>query len=264
MRKRTLQAAFLSTLLAAPSAASATHLDHEGERGIEAHLSLGYGSFTTASDRVFFLPGEIPPTGPLDAFTGGLDVRFGAGYRMLPYLSAGVTAGVQFLGSAGQYSATEAGFGASDSLVSYSVGIYGRLYLGSLLNGARENPRVFFQGAGDRRRFDPFVSLGLDFARGIQRSRSYSEPQNLTSWNTSYIGIPLVIGVEYRVLTRFAVGINLGATTLVAASTTKLSQNHIVRPGVDVIERTSTEYTPDSPVNFNLWFGLSARYTLTF
>lgn len=263
MRRRTTQAAWFSTVLAGASAAWATHPDHEGERGVEAHLSLGYGSFTAASDRVFFTTADAGAT-PFDAFSGSLDVRLGAGYRMLPYLSAGLTAGVQFLGAAGQYSPLEAGLGARDSFVSYNVGAYARLYLGSLLNGARDNPRVFFRGAGDRRRFDPFVSLGLDIVRGIQRSRSYTEPQNLTSWNTSYVGIPLVVGVEYRVITRFAIGVNLGVTTLFAGSTTKLTQNRELRPGVDEVIRTSTEYTPDADVNFNLWLGLSARYTLTF
>ncbi len=249
--------------MAGASAAWATHPDHEGERGIEAHLTLGYGNFTAASDRVFFTSTDAGAT-PYDAFSGGLDVRLGAGYRMLPYLSAGLTTGVQFLGAAGQYSPMEAGFGARDSFVSYNVGAYARLYLGSLLNGARQQPRVFFNGAGDRRRFDPFVSLGIDFVRGIQRSRSYTEPQNLTSWNTSYIGIPLVVGVEYRVIPRFAIGVNLGFTTLVGGSTTKLTQVREVRPGLDEVTRTSTEYTPASDINFNLWLGLSARYTLTF
>lgn len=263
MRKTTTQVAWFSAVLASASAAWAVHPDHEGERGIEAHFTLGYGNFTAASDRVFLTPTDAA-FATYDAFSGGLDVRLGAGYRMLPYLSAGLTTGVQFLGAADQYSPQESSFGARDSFISYSLGAYTRLYLGSLFNGARQNPRVFFNGAGDRRRFDPFVSLGVDFVRGIQRSRSYTEPQDLTSWSTSYIGIPVVVGVEYRVLTRLAVGLNLGVTTLVAGSTTKLTQNREVRPGLDEITRTSTDYTPASDINFNLWLGLSARYTLTF
>jgi hypothetical protein len=263
MRRTTTQAAWFSAVLASASAAWATHPDHEGERGVEAHFTLGYGSFTAASDRVFLTPADAS-VATYDAFTGGVDMRLGAGYRMLPYLSAGIITGVQFLGAEGQYSPLESRFGARDSFISYNVGAYARLYLGSLLNGARTNPRVFFHGAGDRRRFDPFVSLGVDFVRGIQRSRSYTEPQNLTSWNTSYIGIPVVVGVEYRVIPRFAVGLNLGVTTLVAGVTTKLTQSREVRPGLDEITRTSTDYTPASDINFNLWLGLSARYTLTF
>jgi len=253
----------MAAVLGSASSAWATHPDYEGERGIEAHIALGYGLFASASDRVFLSPGEVAG-GALDAFSGGFNARVGAGYRMLPYLSAGLTVGVQFLGAAEQYSPSEARLGATDSFVGYTVGVYARLYLGSLLNGARNDPRVFFQSATDRRRFDPFVSLGLEFVQGIQRSRSYTEPQNLASWTTSYIGIPVVLGAEYRLLTRLALGVNLGLTPLVGGSTTKLTQSRDVRPGIDEITRTSTEYTPDSSVNFNVWLGLTARYTLTF
>lgn len=253
----------MAAVLGGASSAWATHPDYEGERGVEAHIAMGYGLFTSASDRVFLTGGEVS-TGALDAFSGGFSARFGAGYRMLPYLSAGITAGVQYLGAADQYSPSEARLGASDSFIGYNVGVYARLYVGSLLNGARTSPRVFFRGATDTRRFDPFVSLGMEFVQGIQRSRSYTEPQNLTSWTTTYIGIPIVLGAEYRVLTQFAVGINLGFTPLVAARTNRLSQTRDLRPGIDEITRTSTDYTPDASANFNLWLGLTARYTLTF
>lgn len=253
----------MAAVVSGASSAWATHPDYEGERGIEAHIALGYGLFTSASDRVFLPPGEVT-AGALDAFSGGFNARVGAGYRMLPYLSAGLTAGVQFLGAADQYSASEARLGAADSFVGYTVGLYTRLYVGSLLNGARTQPRVFFHGAGDRRRFDPFVSLGVEFVQGIQRSRSYTEPQNLASWTTSYVGIPIVLGAEYRATTQLAVGLNLGFTPLVGASTTKLRQTRDLRPGIDEITRASTEYTPDASGNFNLWLGLTARYTLTF
>jgi hypothetical protein len=253
----------MAAVVGSASSAWATHPDYEGERGIEAHVAVGYGLFTSASDRVFLSPGEVS-TGALDAFSGGFNARIGAGYRMLPYLSAGITAGVQYLGAADQYSPSEGRLGARDSFIGYTVGVYGRLYLGSLLNGARTDPRVFFRSASDPRRFDPFVSLGMEFVQGIQRSRSYTEPQNLTSWTTTYIGIPIVLGAEYRLLTQFAVGVNLGITPLVAASTNRLSQTRELRPGIDEITRTSTEYTPDASANLNLWLGLTARYTFTF
>lgn len=241
----------------------ATHPDHEGERGIEAHLSLGYGLFTSSSDRVFLSPGETS-AGALDAFSGGFHARVGVGYRMLPYLSAGLSVGVQYLPAADQYSPSEARLGATDSFVGYTVGAYARLYLGSLLNGARTDPRVFFRSASDPRRFDPFVSLGVEFVQGLQRSRAYTEPQNLTSWTTTYVGIPVVLGAEYRALTQLAFGLNVGLTPLVGGSTTKLSQTRDLRPGIDEVTRASTQYTPDASINFNLWVGLTARYTLTF
>jgi hypothetical protein len=263
MRRRRLQAVLVAAVIGGSASAWATHPDYEGERGIEAHLALGYGLFTSASDRVFLSPGDVA-AGALDAFSGGFNARLGAGYRLLPFVSVGLTAGVQFLGAAEQYSAGEASFGARDSFIGYTVGVYGRLYLGSLVNGARNDPRVFFNGAGDRRRFDPFVSLGVEFVQGIQRSRSYTEPQNLTSWTTSYVGIPLVFGAEYRLTTQFALGLNLGVTPLAGGSTTRLSQTRELRPGIDETTRTSTEYTPDASGNVNLWLGLTARYTLTF
>jgi hypothetical protein len=263
MRKRWLQAVWAAAVVGGASSAWATHPDYEGERGIEAHVALGYGTLLGTSDRVFLSPGEVT-SGALDAFSGSFNARVGAGYRFLPYLSAGLSAGVQLLGAADQYSPSEARLGAHDAFVGYTVGLYGRLYLGSLLNGARHDPRVFFTSATDRRRFDPFVSLGVEFVQGIQRSRSYAEPQNLTSWTTTYVGIPIVLGGEYRLTTRFAVGLNLGLTPLVAGSTTKLSQTRDLRPGIDEIMRASTSYTPDASGNFNLWLGLTARYTLTF
>ena len=253
----------MAAVLGAASSAWATHPDYEGERGIEAHVTLGYGLFTAASDRVFLSSGEVT-SGALDAFSGGFNARLGAGYRMVPYLSAGITAGVQALGAADQYSASESRLGARDSFVGYTVGVYARLYLGSLLNGARTEPRVFFRSATDPRRFDPFVSLGVEFVQGIQRSRAYTEPLNLTSWTTSYVGVPVVLGAEYRLATQLAVGLNLGFTPLVGGRTTKLSQLHELRPGIDEVTRTSTDYTPDAGANFNFWLGLTARYTLTF
>jgi hypothetical protein len=253
----------MAAVLGGSTSAWATHPDYEGERGIEVHLAAGYGLFTTASDRAFLAPGEVG-SGALDAFYGGFNARLGAGYRLLPFVSVGVTAGVQFLGAARQYTPTEATLGATDSFIGYTVGFYGRLYVGSLLNGARNDPRVFFNGPGDRRRFDPFVSLGIEFVQGIQRSRSYTEPQNLTSWTTSYVGLPLVFGAEYRLTTQFALGLNLGVTPLVGGRTARLSQTRELRPGIDETSRTSTQYTPDASSNVNLWLGLTARYTLTF
>ena len=263
MRRRWLQAVWAAAVVGGSSSAWATHPDHEGERGIEAHVALGYGTLTGASDRVFLSPGEVVG-GALDAFSGSFTARVGAGYRFLPYLSAGVVAGVQLLGAADQYSPSEARLGARDAFVGYTVGVYGRLYVASLFNGARTEPRVFFRGATDPRRFDPFVSLGVEFVQGIQRSRSYTEPQNLTSWTTTYVGIPVVLGGEYRVTTQLALGLDLGLTPLVGGSTTKLSQSRDLRPGIDETTRASISYTPDASANFSFWLGLSARYTLTF
>ena len=59
-------------------------------------------------------------------------------------------------------------------------------------------------------------------------------------------------------------GLNLGITPLVGASTNRLSQTRELRPGIDEITRTSTQYTPDASANLNLWLGLTARYTFTF
>lgn len=255
-----------AAVMGGASGAWATHPDHEGERGVEMHVAAGYGLLTTASDRVFLDGGNLSDP-PLDAFTGGFNARLGVGYRLLPYLSAGVSAGVQFLGAQNQFVATERSYGASDSFIGYTVGVYGRLYLGSLLNGSRTEPRVFFRSATDPRRFDPFVSLGLEFVQGVQRSRSYAVAPydgNLISWTTTYVGIPVTVGAEYRLLTQLAVGASLGFTPLVAATTAELSQQRDRRPGIDEVTRTSREYTPDAAVNFNLWFGLTARYTLTF
>ncbi len=264
MRTRIVSLSLFAVLASYAPAALATHPDHEGERGFELHVSLGYDGFAAATDRVFLPSTAYFSTGnALDAFSGGFGARVGVGYRMLPYLSAGLVAGVQVLGAAGQYTPSEAALGARDSFVGYNVGAYARFYVGSFVNGARTNPRVFFNGWGDRRRFDPYVSLGLAF-QGLQRSRADTDAQSLTAWTTTYVALPIVVGAEYRVLEALAVGIDVGVTPLFAGQTTQVSQLHVLSPGMDYINHASTDATPAAAANACVWLGVSARYTLGF
>lgn len=246
--------------LSAPATAGATHPDWEGEKGIEFQLVLGGGAYAESSDSVFVMPSE---DGSRGAFTGGFAARMAAGYRFVPYLSAGVGAGVQTLSATGQFSAQEAAFGASDSLVSWSVGLWLRFYPMSLLDPARRsNPRVFFQGSGDRRRLEPWFAVGVDFTSGVQRTREYTDPQNRSQWTTTFIGAPVSAGFDYRLTTQLAVGVAAGATPMVGADTSRTLQLYDAR--TNILSRSTVSYAPDAGGNLHLWVGASVRYTLTF
>lgn len=246
--------------LCLPSTAHATHPDWEGEKGIEFQLVLGGGAFTESRDRAFT---QVSEDGTRAAFTGGFNARLTAGYRLVPYLSAGVSAGLQTLAATGQYSPAEAVFGPSDSLIAWNVGVWARFYPLSLFDRTqRENPRVFFRDWADRRRLEPWVSVGLDFASGIQRTREYSDSQSRSQWTTTYIGVPLSVGFDYRLTTQLALGLAAGATPMAAASTSRTLQRHDSH--TNITTRASVSYPTQSDSNAQLWIGASLRYTLTF
>ncbi|MEZ4409736.1 MAG: hypothetical protein R3A52_25175 [Polyangiales bacterium] len=256
-----MQAAVVAAGVACvPATAGATHPDWEGEKGIEFQLVLGGGAFAQSSDAVFVMPME---DGSRAAFTGGFAARMTAGYRFVPYLSAGVGAGVQTLTATGQFSAQEAAFGASDSLVSWNVGLWVRFYPLSLLDRERRtNPRVFFQSSGDRRRMEPWFAVGVDFTSGIQRTREYTEPQNRSQWTTTFIGAPVSAGFDYRLTPQLAVGLAAGVTPMAGADTSRTLQVYDAR--TNILTRSTVSYAPESGGNLQLWVGAAVRYTLTF
>lgn len=256
----------LAALALAPASALATHPDHEGERGPELQVALGYGLFGSTDDRVFQPSTDFTVgNNPLDAFGGGFALRVSGGYRFLPYLSAGAHVGWVFPSATGQLTSGEQRMGASDTFSSFTFGLYARLYFLALANGARANPRVFFTGPLDLRRFDPYIALGVDAIAGVSRGRTYASPnRSLVDWSTSYVGVPIELGAAYRVTTRLALGVTLGVTPLIAASTVKSGQTHDFSPGRDVVTSFEDTYTPASSANVQLFFGLSARYTFTY
>ena len=71
------------------------------------------------------------------------------------------------------------------------------------------------------------------------------------------------MGCEYRLTPSLSVGIALNLTPLFDGSVTKTTQ--IPAPGSQSgITTTLSSYSPASTSNFETFFGLTARYTITF
>ncbi len=250
--------------MSATTAARATHPDHEGERGIEVSLSMGTGGFSDTDERLFLAPRDVAPGAPsLAAFSGGLALQGQLGYRIAPFVSAGVSFNVQTLEATQLHSPQETGFGARDSFSSWQVGVYGRFYPMAMLRAHRDNPRVFFRGWGDLRRLDPWVSLGVTLSQNITRDRAYSDPLNLATWQTQFVGIPLGIGAEYRITTFLAAGVQLGIIPLVGGGVDKTVQSRRTTGSTDNVSVTESSYEPIRTSTVQTFFGLSVRYTLT-
>ena len=177
--------------LSVPALAFATHPDFEGERGIELQVGLGFNGWSNTSDSMSFTSSELS-TGTLQAISSpGLGLRVSAGYRFIPWLSAGLTVGWNSVSTAGQYTVFESMLGAQDSYSSWQLGVYARFYVLAFVNHWGDHPRVFFTQWSDPRRIDPWVSLGVDFLSAMDRTRTYYIARTMNSWNTSYVGLPI-------------------------------------------------------------------------
>ncbi|MBI5512788.1 MAG: hypothetical protein HY909_03425 [Deltaproteobacteria bacterium] len=252
-------------VLVFPSVARATHPDHEGERGLELVLSPGVGFFGNSTDEVFLESRQFTAGNPaLGAFDGTGFAAWGAvGWRLFPFVSAGVHASWQALGATGQLSASEARMGARDAFRTYAFGAHVRVYPLSFL-ASRQNPRVFFNSLGDLRRVELWGSLGVDFVTSVRRTRTYeADAQDRAVWTTGYVGVPLGFGADYRVTQGLAFGVMLLVTPLVGAGTTSVLDDHIQMGGVNQTVTTTTEYTPAAGGNTQVFLGFSARYTWT-
>jgi len=248
----------------ATTTAWATHPDHEGERGIEVSLSLGVGGFGDTDERLFLAPRDVASGAPsYEAFTGGLALQGQLGYRIAPFVSAGVSFNVQSLEATQLHSPQETGFGARDSFSSWQMGVYGRFYPMAMMHAHRSNPRVFFRGWGDLRRLDPWVSLGFTLSQQITRDRSYTDPLNIASWQTRFVGVPIGIGAEYRITPSLAAGFQLGVIPLVAGGVDKSVQARRTTGSTDNVTVTESSYEPIRASTVQTFFGLSVRYTFT-
>ncbi len=259
--------ALLATTLEATTA-WATHPDYEGERGIELQFMPGIGGAFTHHEGVFLPTEELPrpeDREPTDSFGASAGFALSAGYRFTPYLSAGVTGSYQLLSESNLYPAAEAGLGPVDTIRSFQVGAYARVYPMAFFNGSRTNARVFFDTWTDRRRFEPWLSLGVSFAQ-YSRARDYADVSyvgSYTNWTTRYIGIPVGIGVDYRLIPSLAVGLAFNVTPLAGGGTSKERSIHESRPGIDMTTNSSASYAPGADSNTSFFLGLSVRYTLT-
>ena len=253
---RPLAALFALASTLAPSFAAALPPDFDGERGIEAGVGFGYGTYVNSSVRLFQTPMQATSaSAPPAAFYGGPHLRFNLGYRFTPYLSAGVYGQVQWIGGAplGAFPTTASSGG---------VGVYARLYPMALINQSLENRRVRFESALDRRRLDPWVSLGVEVYQVITRASSDPMMPQLSSiWTRSTVGIPIAIGGEYRVIPALAVGLQLGITPLIGGG---VDQTKYVDDGRGNIVMQNVHYDSVDGVNASFFVALSARYTFTF
>jgi hypothetical protein len=254
-----LAIACVTALLLVPSTAHAIRPDLDGERGFELQLNLGVAGYSNTFQRLI---AKADTTGP--SFTGtrilapGVYFRGTLGYRIIPILSVGASFAVQQLG-AGVTENTPVTYLADANAM--FAGVYARLYFISFFPGVSQTNRVDFAGPADPRRFDPWVSLGVEvFQQFVHTQRPPGADPNLfdrTSRNS--IGIPLGLGADYRVLPMLAVGLNTQLTTAIGAWTTRMGSR--VESGV--IAPFNEMYTSLDPVNLHWSVSLSARYTLT-
>jgi hypothetical protein len=257
-----------ATVALAGRAAHATHPDYEGERGLELSLLAGLGGAFTHGEGVFLPTTDLPRSEfsePFDSFGPGFAGDLAAGWRFAPFVSAGLRGGYQTLTTANVFTSSEAAFGPVDSIRAFHVGAYGRVYPMAFFNGSRHNPRVFFDSWSDRRRFEPWLSVGVEYMQ-FQRARTYEDVTaqgSSATWTTHYLGIPVGVGVEYRLFQPLAVGLGFTVTPLVAGSTDEGKVTRRVTPGTDITQTGARSYTPAADANAAFSVTLNVRYTLT-
>jgi len=161
--------------------------------GLEVVLRPGYGSAGDTSPTRY----EANPNNPMQASTiwdgtakpygGGFVLDGAVGYRPLSFVSVGLTGGWRT--SAVSSSANEP-TGVSRS--AWQVGFYGRGYL---------------PVTGALNAFDPWASVGVNYVYDKQTyDQSLTVPTGTVSLTHHGVGIPLAVGIDYRILPFFAVG----------------------------------------------------------
>ncbi|MFO0606059.1 MAG: hypothetical protein U0324_22995 [Polyangiales bacterium] len=270
MAAKTTWAAVLcaATVALAGRAAHATHPDYEGERGLELSLFGGIGGAFTHDEGVFLPTTSLPRaefSEPYDSFGPSFAGDLAAGWRFAPYVSAGLRGGYQALTTANVFTSAEAGLGPTDTIRAFHVGAYGRVYPMAFFNGSRHNPRVFFDSWGDRRRFEPWLSVGVEYMQ-FHRGRTYGDVRfqgSSASWTTHYLGIPVGVGVEYRLFQPLAVGLGFTVTPLVAGGADEDKVIRQITTGSDTTSQSARSYAPAADANAAFSVTLNVRYTLT-
>ena len=166
----------------------------EDRRGFELMLRPGYGSAGDKSPVVYEPAGLAvlanPPGsgdvygGKSGIYGGGFAGDVSAGYRFLPFMSAGVYAEMR------SSSAKDPKDDTTDlSRSAWGTGFYVRGYLPTL-----------------HEKIDPWVSLGVGY---VQDTQTYKRAvTGSAEWTLRHHGVavPLGLGVDYRVADFFAVG----------------------------------------------------------
>lgn len=248
-----LPAAVCSLVLIVPCTARAVAPDFEGERGLEGGASFGYGTYANTTQRLFWRPVDASTPNPPAALWGGANLRVHAGYRVVPYLSVGAFGELQWIGTAPLGAAPTVG-------LSGGGGLYVRFYPAALINQTLEVRRVRFGSLLDRRRFDPFVSLGVEY-HALGRTQNPDSTTSTATWTRTAVGLPLAAGLEFRPVPALAVGVQLGASLLFGGDIDETARGHDAS-GNPVV--SNTHYVSVDALNAAFFAALSARYTFTF
>ncbi|MBL8685393.1 MAG: hypothetical protein JNK05_39810 [Myxococcales bacterium] len=240
-----------------PLTAHAIRPDYDGERGIEAQVLFGVGGFTAGTQRIFLQQGMGGVSALPQIVGAGFNFRVSAGYRIIPALSVGASFSISPLAAFLPPTLREDQW--ATSALTYSVGVYGRLYYLALLPSIPRTSRVEFSSWGDLRRLDPWVSLGVEF-QNLSYRQVFREANNVNASNTrSSASIPFGLGFDYRVLPMLSVGV-AGTIAPTIGSGTTFTRSYIMSGNL-VTENMA--YNSEDPVN--LWWsvGLGAKYTLS-
>lgn len=251
--------AFLIAVCALVRASSAWALrpDFDGERGIEAQVQLGVGGFSNGTKRILTEPGSTGASAPPTVVGAGFNVRASVGYRIIPALSVGASFSISPLAAYPLASTMER---YDYDALTLAAGAYGRLYVLALTSSIPRTARVEFASWLDPRRFDPYVSLGVEYQSLTYTQTLSSARQIGATFTRTSISVPVGLGFEYRVLQPLAVG--LGA---VLSPTFGAWLDRTVTATVSGnIVTNKNSWVGEDPVNLAWSVGLTARYTLTF
>ena len=234
-RSSSCVALFTLLLLAAGSASAK-------DKGFEIMLRPAYGSAGSKSpvtkednipaSAITPSPGQVF-NGDASPYGGGFVGELSAGYRFLPFLSAGVAGGIR------SASASTVDDGTTDLKRSaFTVGPYVRAYFFMV-------PVV-----------EPWISIGVAY---MSDEQTYKRAN--VDWSLQHHGVavPITVGVDYPIIDMLAIGPSFQYTTVAqAGGCLKGSAG-----GTSVSECTDAKIKIPKTDNYSVWsIGLNLRLTL--
>ena len=211
------------------------------DKGFEIMLRPAYGSAGSKSPITKEAGSAFDPrtdpgkvfNGDASPYGGGFVGELSAGYRFLPFLSAGVAAGIR------SSSASSVDDGTSDLKRSaFTAGPYVRAYFFMV-------PVV-----------EPWISIGVAYMSDEQTYK-----RSAIDWSLQHHGVavPITIGVDYPVIDMLSIGPSFQYTTVAqAGGCLKGSAG-----GTSVSECTDAKVKIPKTDNYSVWsIGLNLRLTL--
>jgi hypothetical protein len=224
--------------------------------GLEVMLRPGYGSAGDQSPVRYEPAAQLPPLpepavgvgsvwrGTAKPYGGGFVLDGAVGYRPLPFVSLGLTGGWR-MSAVSSSTIPDQVWDVSRSAL--QVGFYGRGYL----------PLV-----GMLTGFDPWVSVGATYVYDKQTYKQNVTVPVTVSLTHHGVGIPLAVGIDYRILPLLAVGPSFQYEIVTAAgacmtpSQANLSEPHQCSDADSSIRMTTAK-------NYGVWsIGLELRLSL--